>query len=181
MMKETISLFLALSILALSIPLTAKERKGADLIIQRADGTQVRGELISVKENSLLLLARESGADVTVDVGDISVITIVKKGKAGKGAWMGALIGGGAGAGVAVGIFAIGSTPAHDSAGMIVLLSTAAGAGLGLLIGGLFGWSSGIDKTVQLEGKSELEIQEILEKLRKKAKIRNSQKAGGAK
>jgi hypothetical protein len=121
------------------------------------------------------LLERESGGDVTIEMDTISVITIVKKGKAGKGAWMGALIGGGAGAGVFVGVFAIGGTPAHDSAGMIGLLFTAAGAGLGSLIGGLFGWSSGIDKTVQFEGISDSEIQEILEKLRKKARIRNSQ------
>ena len=43
------------SILALSGNLFAKERKGADLIVQRTDGTKVRGELIAIKENSLLM------------------------------------------------------------------------------------------------------------------------------
>ena len=69
-MKKFISLFLMFSILTLSIPLTAKERKGADLIIQKIDGQQVRGEFIAVKENSLLLLDRDTGADVTVDIED---------------------------------------------------------------------------------------------------------------
>ncbi len=69
-MKKFISLFLVFSILTLSIPLTAKERKGADLIIQKIDGQQVRGEFIAVKENSLLLLDRDTGADVTVDIED---------------------------------------------------------------------------------------------------------------
>jgi hypothetical protein len=64
-MKKFISLFLVVSILLLSMPLKAKERKGADLIIQKTDGTQVRSELIAVKENSLLLLERDSGAHVS--------------------------------------------------------------------------------------------------------------------
>ena len=96
-MRKAISLFLVFSILVLSAPLTAKERKGADLIIQKKDGTQVRGELIAVKENSLLLLDRESGADVTVDIGAIRVIKIKKKSKLLKGAGNGLLIGGGTG------------------------------------------------------------------------------------
>ena len=68
-MKKFVTLFLAFSILMLSVPLTAKERKGADLLIQKKDGAQVRGELIAMKENSLLLMERDSGADVTVDNG----------------------------------------------------------------------------------------------------------------
>ena len=73
-MKRFIALFLVFSVLALSVPLAAKERKGADLIIQRTDGTQVRGELIAVKASSLLLLDRDTGSDVSVDIGDIGVI-----------------------------------------------------------------------------------------------------------
>ena len=60
-MKKSISLFLMFSILSLSVNMFAKERKGADLIIQKVDGQQVRGELIAVKQTSLLLLERESG------------------------------------------------------------------------------------------------------------------------
>ena len=52
-MKKAISLFLVFSLITLSIPLVAKEKKGADLIIQRLDGTQVRGELITFKEFSV--------------------------------------------------------------------------------------------------------------------------------
>ena len=64
-MLQFISLLLVFSILALSGNLFAKEKRGADLIIQKKDGQHVRGELIAVKKNSLLLLDRESGADVT--------------------------------------------------------------------------------------------------------------------
>ena len=97
-MRKSISLFLAFSMLLLAGNLFAKERKGIDLIISKADGQYERGELIAVKESSLLLMEKGSGRDVTVDIGDIKVIQIEKKSKFLKGAGYGLLIGGGGGA-----------------------------------------------------------------------------------
>jgi hypothetical protein len=171
-MKKSVSLLLVFSILALSVPLTAKERKGADLIVQRADGTYVRGELIAVKQSSLLLMEMDSGADVNADIDDIRVITILKKSKLLQGAVLGLLIGGGGGAGGAA-IFAGEWEDGFNYPAMIGV--GVLGAALGLLIGGYIGAASGKVKTIQIEGMSDSEIQEILEKLRKKARIRNSQ------
>ena len=42
---------------------------------------------------------------------------------------------------------------------------------IGALIGGIVGAGYGIDKTIRIEGKSDLEIEKVLEKLRKKARI----------
>ncbi len=42
---------------------------------------------------------------------------------------------------------------------------------IGAIIGGLIGVALSIDKTIQIEGRSDLEILEILEKLRKKARV----------
>ena len=92
-MKKFISLFLVFSILLLSGNLYGKERKGADLIIQKTDGTQVWVELIAVKENSLLLLDRESGADVSIDISDIKVIRVKGKSKFLLGLQIGGLAG----------------------------------------------------------------------------------------
>ena len=170
-MRKFLSLFLVFSILALSIPLTAKERKGADLIIWKTDGTQVRGELIAAKESSLLLMERDSGADVTVDIEEIRVIIHVKKSKVWKGMGLGLLIGGGAGAGVT----SIAQEWGFTTSGLAVALSGVLAAVLGLLIGGYIGAASGKDKTIQIEGKSYSEILVILEKLRKKARIKNYQ------
>ncbi len=158
-MKKFISLFLVFSILALSMPLIAKERKGADLIIQETDGTQVRGELIAVKQTSLLLLERDFGADVTVDVGDIRIIRIVKK-----GALYGLLVG--VGSGVLAGI----SSEINEEDPFLVAFLV-----YGILIGIPVALIVGKDKTIQIEGMTDSEIKEILEKLRKKARIRNSQ------
>ncbi len=170
-MKKFISLFLVFSILVLSGNLYAKERKGADLMIQKNDGTQVRGELIAVKQNSLLLLDRESGADVAVGIGDAKVITIVKKSKALLGVGLGLLLGGGLGS-----LYGT-STDTYDSdlRPLAFIVYGGGGAALGALVGGFFGASAGKDEIIQIEGKSDPEIQENLEKLRKQARIRNSQ------
>jgi len=70
-MRKFIALFMVFSILSLSGNLIAKERRGAELMVDKKDGQQVRGELIAVKQDSLLLLERESGADVSVDIEEI--------------------------------------------------------------------------------------------------------------
>ena len=54
------------------------KKHGTNLVIQKKDGRQISGELIAVKENSLLLLDSESGADVSVDIKDIKVIKMKK-------------------------------------------------------------------------------------------------------
>ncbi|MGB6865507.1 MAG: hypothetical protein WBE11_07415 [Candidatus Aminicenantaceae bacterium] len=74
------------------INLEPGQKPGAKVIIQKIDGQQFRGELIAVKQNSLLLKEYESGGDITVDVEDIAVIKIVKKSKALLGAGIGLLI-----------------------------------------------------------------------------------------
>ena len=43
----------------------------------------------------------------------------------------------------------------------------------GVLLGGVVGGLFGKDKTIQIEGMSDLEIREALDKLRKKARIRD--------
>jgi len=90
--KKFISLFLIFSLMALSVNLYAKERRGARLIVTKKDGHQIKGELITVKPNSLLLLDIE-GKDVSVGIADIKVIRIVEKVGVAVGA-LGGLLGG---------------------------------------------------------------------------------------
>ena len=179
-MKKLIALVLVFSLLALSGNLFAKERKGADLVIQKTDGHQIKGELIAVKENSLLLKEHDSGADVTVGVGEIKTITIVKKSKTGKGALYGFGIGATGGA-LAGGLlvepseyetcvnnecFTEKESRVNNALFGVIFLG-AIGALTGLIVGGFLGK----DKTIQIEGKSEAEIKRILDDLRKKARI----------
>jgi len=193
--KKFISLFLAFSLMAISCTTmttqrqkrfeSSKERKqGAKLIIQRIGNqvrqekktrlegtpwetsviTDIRGELIAVKQNSLLLLDAE-GKDVSIDIADIKVIRIVKKSKALQGAGLGSLIGGG-------GMYLY-SQIVGDSESEIVLVFTLGAAVIGASVGGLIGAISGKDKTIQIEGMTDSEIEEAMDKLRKKARIRD--------
>jgi hypothetical protein len=152
--KKLISLFLVFSLLALSANLYAKERRGAKLIITKTDGQQIRGELITVKPNSLLLLSI-TGRDVSVDIADIKVIKIVKKSKA--------LLG--AGIGLLAGIVAA-------KIGKYIIFAVIY-TSMGMITGGLWGGYIGRDKTIQIEGMTDSEIREAMDKLRKKARIRD--------
>ena len=167
-MKKFVSLFLVFSLLALSGNLIANERRGAKIVIQKKDGQQVRGELLAVKKDSLLLLS-DFRTDVSVDIKDVKVIKIVRKSKA----LIGLLAGGALGA-----LLGLATYKKPVKKGMITLdfgpEYVAVGGGfLGGLIGLCIGAVVGTDETIQIEGKSDSEIKEALEKLRKKARIRD--------
>jgi len=183
--KKLISLFLVFSLMMLSVDLYAKERRGAKLIITKKDGHQIEGELITVKPNSLLLLNTD-GKDVSVDIEDIEVIRIAKKPKVATGAGIGFLVGGVTGALISpaeekstsfwatyymsfLWLF-ISHETAESMSGLITGLVYGVG---GALLGGAIGAVAGKDKIIQFEGMTDSEIQEALDKLSKKARIRN--------
>jgi hypothetical protein len=181
-MRKIIALFLVFSVLSLSVNLMAKEKRGADILIQKKDGQQVRGELIAVKKDSLLLKETASGVDVSVDVNDMRTITILKKSKTLKNGAIGLLIGGVVG--VAAGYFYDYSRTYTMSSWLSTLerkgyeyliIPGFIGAAIGALVGVATGASAGKDNTIQVEGKSDSEIKEIMEELRKKARIPNFQ------
>jgi hypothetical protein len=166
-MKKVLALFLVFSILALSGNLYAKERKGAELIIHKKDRVAVHGELIAMKKDSLLLKEADSGTDNSMFFAEIREIKIVRKTKAGTGALIGSLALGG--------LTAIGFLTSDDLwlpavpggvAGYIILIG-----GLGGLIGAGLGAISGADYTYRIEGKTDSELEEIWDKLKKKARV----------
>ena len=169
--RKFISLFLVFSLMMLSANLYAKERRGAKLIITKKDGQQVQGELIAVKPNSLLLLDTE-GKDVSIDIVNIKVIRVVKKSKVLFGAGLGAVICIG-GWGLAGAILAGDEPPACDSALEFGLMMGACFSPIAALLGGIIGGVAGTDKTIHFEGMTDSEVREALEKLRKKARIRD--------
>ncbi len=162
--KKFISLFLIFSLVMLSVNLYAKERRGAKLIVTKKDGWQKEGELITVKPNSLLLLDTE-GKDVSIGIAEIKVIRIVKKSKDLLGAGIGLLIGVGPGALIG---YKVGWETSEGA-----LWGGVVGGLAGALIGCFIGIYLGKESTIQIEGMTDSEIQETLEKLRKKARIRD--------
>lgn len=174
-MRKAASLILVFSILLLSGSTFAEGREGAELYIQKRDGHYERGELIAVKQSSLLLLDRYSGADLTVDFDDISTIWVKKKSQAISGLCGGMLIG------AVIGVMSykkpetIEEQVIHTFFLVRPITFAVGGALLFGLVGLAIGSSTGTDTTIRIEGKSDSEIQEILEKLRKKARVKNAQ------
>ncbi|MCK4646601.1 MAG: hypothetical protein KAU46_10135 [Candidatus Aminicenantes bacterium] len=169
--KKFTSLFLVFSLVALSGNLMGKERKGVKLDIQKIDGQKVNGELITVKPDSLLLLDSE-GVDVSVDIKDVESIKILKKSKAYELGLAAFLVGAtirGVGHSMVRKEKVGEETTQHFFQASIVWGFYAGVAGI------IIGMALGIDKTIKIEGKSDVEIDAVLEKLRKKARIRNYQ------
>ncbi len=156
----------SLIVLLLVIPagLSAKERRGANLIITRLDGSQVSGELIAVKRESLLLLSY--GRDESIDLASVKTVRIVKRSLAGKGALYGFLIG-------AVGGALWGNANEDEdvlgnSTGLIAgAYAGAVGALSGLVVGSVLG----LDSSFTFSGKLETVINEYLNKLRAHARV----------
>ena len=155
MKSKALVLAIALLLLGSSAYSFGKERRGAEVIVNKHDGTQIKGELFAAKRTSLLLLESQSGADLSVNVGEINNITIVRKSKALLGAGIGAVSG--------VILF----LPWRK---MGVLLW---GALSGFLEGAGIGAIASADRTYQIENQSQEEIERILRILRTKARIPN--------
>jgi hypothetical protein len=153
----------SLIVLLLIIPagLSAKERRGADLIITRLDGSQVSGELIAVKRDSLLLLS--NGRDESIDLPDIRSTRIVKKSQVGKDALYGFLVGavGGAGVGLAKGWTNLTTYLA------LGVFGGAIGALSGLVVGSL----AEVDSSFTVAGKPETVVAAYWDKLRAHARV----------
>ena len=149
---------------------SAKEKnRGAELLIQKKDGQEIRGELLTVKGSHLLLMDSTSLSGVTLDIREISRIRVMKKSKFFKKGGKGLLWGGGIGA-------LLGSSMG-DNEKLILPKATDKAAFLGLAcgvlagsVGGIFGFFEGIDESIDLERRSDDEIKLILNKLNSRSR-----------
>ena len=179
--KKLIALFLIFLLLTINCAFLkrleeARERgkkHGAKLEIWGKEGKFIQSELITVKPNSLLLLDTK-GNDVSVGIEEIKIIKIMKNSKFWKGGSIGALIGAGGGT-------LIGYAMAEGYSGVLSVRREAQAlfwalvfGTLGALLGAIIGATTGPGKkTIHFEGMTDLEIQETLDYLRKKARIRD--------
>jgi hypothetical protein len=137
---------LMIGTLCLPSSLSAKQRRGADLIVTRLDGNQAKGELIAVKPEALIL--RRGGTDLTIPRAKIHSVQILRRSKRGTGTLTGFLAG--TLLGVAWGV-ALGPDPIH---GHPALIGGPMGGGLGALIGLCVSHGGKVDSTLVFAGSS---------------------------
>lgn len=173
--KLTKWLATAVPLLILVLPgaLSARERRGANVVITMKDGQYVSGELVAVKPGSLLVL-NFHGTDESVELAAIRSIRIDRRSKAQAGAILGTV------AGTLISGILAAVTPSvswdtghtHMSASGVILIAAMGGAAGGLVGLGI-GSLAGSDKTIQFEGSVESERKaQALAYLRRNARIR---------
>lgn len=132
------------ALLAAPAGLAAKERRGALILLTKVDGTQVKGELISVRPESLLV--RSGGEAFTIPRPKIQSVTILRRSRMASGALEGFTIG--ALWGVVLGV-ARGPDSIHGHPAIPI---GAAGGGLGLIIGLAASRGEKVESVVGLAG-----------------------------
>ena len=189
-MKKITVVILIISLLNLSMPLMAKEKRGTNLMIRCVNGQIYEGELIVVRKNSLLLLDI-TGRDTNVPIYEIRDVKIRKKSKMGSYALIGMALGIVIGAIVPVPEDSLKFSPRNFvvssfvdpfrftfSGGEYKFNRNSAMSFCGLLgagSGAIAGGAVGFEKEISLIGKDKIFINAFLENLSLKARIKDYQ------
>ena len=149
---------LAASLLVQAPGLSAKERRGATVVVTKLDGTQVSGELIAVRPDSLLLLS--GGKDFPIGLADVRTVVRIRRSRA----LVFALAGATAGAvpGAVVGIYGGGG---DDEPGPATIRGGIAGGAVGALAGLLINAVLTWDPRFDVAGKPDADVARFWDRL----------------
>jgi hypothetical protein len=168
---KVLTLLLFVSLVAYSGNLMAKGKTGRDLVVTKIGGEQVKGELIAVRQRSLLLMDWQTRGDVSIQIKEVRNIKYTEESHLLRGGLLGLL------AGVALGAVAsaawLEKNDSHKTA--VVLKLSGTFGGLGGLIGATVGQATSPINIIQIEGKGEAEINAILGDLRSMARVPDAQ------
>ncbi len=127
--------------------LSAKQRRGAALIVTKLDGALVSGELIAVRPDSLLLLS--DSRDLSIPLAEVQIVRIVRRSRI----WPYAGIGGAIGlAGVGFLVLSGGNDVDYGTE------KTLLAGGIGALAGTIAGVIKGVDPVFTVTGRPEAEV-----------------------
>lgn len=163
-------LFSILAVGAFSGSLMAEEKQGATVLIQKKDGQTLKGELLEVEQNRLLVMASGTNVGQFVDIGHIKAVEIHKT--ISKFSWGGVLIGCIAGYAITKAVY----QPVGGGFGNMFpfLLPALVGGLVGLTAGSAFGNRETIRTVIVFEGKSPEETELALDELRPQARFSKS-------
>jgi hypothetical protein len=150
----------------------AEDKKhGSEVIVKKKDGATIKAELLTVKNNEIILMDSFDMTGITLRADEIQKITITKKSSVFKGIGLGLVIGGGSGALLG---FASGDDDSgwfRWSAGEKAAMAGLGLGAIGLLTGGILGAIKGIDESVELEGRTPEEMKLIMKKLNSRSRF----------
>lgn len=161
---RSVATVLAILMLALPGTLSARERRGAYLIVACQGGRQVQGELIAVKPDALILLT-SNAKDESVALSEIRTIKILRRSKA----WQG-LLGGFLAGAVGGAIWGVSTASEEWGAAGGAFLGGLAVAGPATLLGLTVGMGAGLDNEIDLTGLPVPEMNRILARLSRQAR-----------
>jgi hypothetical protein len=155
------ALTFALVMTFLGLPLPAlKGKKGANVEVIMADGRVVRGELLAVKSDVLLVYDPNSSQGKSIDLQQAVQVNVLRKGKSLSGLCVGLEVG------LGLSLYGFIKSGQHENSGLIfctVLPVTA-------LIGGIVGALAGTPVKFRLAGESSEMVRQDLEELRRYAR-----------
>jgi len=165
-LKTLMGLPLIFFMLLLGLPddiWAAKSQKGSTGYVTLQDVGLVSGELLAVKEASLVVYQKATDQGLVIDISRIAFIKVDRKTQVGIGALVGAVIGT-----MPLAIRFVTGNIGHEFSeySFLYYLPTVMAAGVGALIGCLFSF----DIQVELQGKSPGEIKNILDELQRYAR-----------
>jgi hypothetical protein len=152
-MRKLTSILVIFIFLVLPANVFAKEKRGANLVIQKKNGQKISGELITMKKQSMLLWDFK-GTDVSVYFNEIQIIQVKNKSEFWKGSINGFVLGG-----------VFGFAFVHGQGGAEALLGTLLLGVPCALAGGLFGAAAGNDRVILFDIMSDSEKEEVLQEL----------------
>lgn len=170
-MKVTWAGLLIAVLLLSGIAPAAEKKSGNTLALTLKNGQTIKGELLTVKGDRLILLDANSLAGAEIRIGDVARVRVMKKSHWLPGLGLGLLIGGASGA-------VLGLLSGDDQSGFLPFSAgqkAAGGAlGLGLLgapVGGIIGAITGIDETMDVGALPASQIDQVLNKLKQRARV----------
>ncbi|HSA95233.1 MAG TPA: hypothetical protein VLJ16_04230 [Acidobacteriota bacterium] len=165
--RRLLAVALSVSFIVFPEALPAQNRRGATVAVTLKDLSEVSGELIAVKPDSLLLLSFV-GKDESVPLADVDHITMRGKSKGGGGFLLGFLAGAAAG-----GVLASKQIREHrtEMPGFTAVVLPLLGGAVAGLVGLAVGSAARREDNIQIAGAGEEELARALTRLRKKARV----------
>lgn len=160
------TLIFVLAITMARLPLPAKERRGSTVVVTLIDGSKVKGELLAVKTDALLVYDSAAHQGKSIELQQVAKVKVLKT----FWAQTGLLVGLGVGTGIAKLTYDDSNFYVDEMRSSLIIMT------IFTLAGVVFGAVKSVPKKISLTGESSQSVQKTLEKLRRYAREKDAEK-----